>query len=204
VNKMKKSDEFFIKNKTKFLIGAVKVSDIPLTKVPEIAFAGRSNVGKSSLINSITNEKIAITSKLPGRTKQLNFFTINNMINFVDLPGYGYAKVGKRQVENWTDLMFKYFTGRVNLKRLFLLIDSRHGLKKNDEEIMQILDKIGVLYQIVLTKIDKIKKTELEKVKDSVQKVADKHTAMFPDILITSSSKKIGIDKVRETIFNLI
>jgi len=201
---MRKSEEFFINNKTQFLIGAVKIDDIPATRVSEIAFAGRSNVGKSSLINAITNEKIAITSKRPGRTKQLNFFTIDDRINFVDLPGYGYAKVDKKQVENWTELMFKYFPGRVNLKKLFLLIDSRHGFKKNDEDVMEILDNSGVLYQVILTKVDKINKFELEKVKKSIHKVANKHTAMFSEILTTSSSKNFGIDEVREVIYDLI
>lgn len=201
---MKKSDEFFINNKTRFLLGAVKVDDIPAKRTSEVAFIGRSNVGKSSLINAITNEKIAITSKTPGRTKQLNFFTIDDKINFVDLPGYGYAKVGKREVENWTNLMFQYFLGRVNLKRIFLLIDSRHGFKKNDEDIMSILDKNGVPYQIILTKVDKISKSDLEKVKESILKVAKKHTAMFPEMLFSSSSKGYGIDKIREVIYDLI
>jgi len=201
---MKKSDEFFINNKTTFLLGAVKLDDIPVKRTPEVAFIGRSNVGKSSLINAITNEKIAITSKLPGRTKQLNFFTVDDKINIVDLPGYGYAKVGKQQVENWTELMFKYFLGRVNLRKLFLLIDSRHGFKKNDEDIMSILDKSGVLYQVILTKTDKINKQEFEKVKKSIMAVANKHTAMFPEIISTSSSKGYGIDEIREVIYDLI
>jgi GTP-binding protein len=201
---MRRSDEFFVKNKTEFLIGAVKVDDIPKTRTPEFAFAGRSNVGKSSLINAIVNDKIAITSKLPGRTKQLNFFTINNKVNFVDLPGYGYAKAEKKEVKNWTKFTFDYLLGRPNLKRLFLLIDSRHGLKKNDEDIMKILNGNGVLYQIILTKIDKISEIELEKVKASIEQIANKHTAMFPEILATSSAKGVGISRVRETIFRLI
>lgn len=201
---MNKVEEFFLKNKPTFLVGAVKVEQLPIKNIPEIAFVGRSNVGKSSLINAITKSNIAITSKTPGRTKQLNFFNIADKINFVDMPGYGYAKANKKDIENWNELIFKYLLGRHNLKKLFLLIDSRRGLKDNDLEVMKVLDNYAVLYQIVLTKIDEVKKEELENVLASIKKDSIKHTAMLEDVLCCSSKNNIGLNEIRENIYNMI
>jgi len=201
---MKKFDEFFVKNKAEFKIGAVRVTDIPLTHISEIAFVGRSNVGKSSLINAILNQKIAVTSKTPGRTRQLNFFNIADKINFVDMPGYGYAKAPKKEVKNWNDLIFKYLQGRPNLKRLFLLIDGRREIGDNDIEVMKTLNKIGVSYQIVLTKSDQVKKQELEKAIQSIENISTEHVAMFSEILVSSAEKGYGISELRSVIYDLI
>lgn len=200
---MKKYDEFFIKNRPVFKIGAVKKSDIPLNGIDEVAFMGRSNVGKSSLLNALTNSEAAIVSKTPGRTKQLNFFQISDKLTIVDMPGYGYAKAGKEDVGNWNKLIFEYLKGRANLKRVFLLIDSRHGLKDNDKEIMRVLDNSGILYQIILTKSDEIKQSELENKIKSIQLVFNEYTALFSEILTVSSKTGFGISQLRETIYDL-
>jgi GTP-binding protein len=141
----------------------------------------------------LVDQPIAITSKLPGRTRQLNFFNLNDKIVLVDMPGYGFAKASKGQIENWEKLIFEYLRGRTNLKRLFLLIDSRRGLKENDLEVMDILDEFGVNYQIVLTKSDEVKREELAKVVADIQKVDLKHTALHQKILVTSSKNKFGM-----------
>lgn len=201
---MKKSEEFFLKNKPIFKVGAVKVEQLPDPKLPEFAFIGRSNVGKSSLINAITKSNIAITSKTPGRTKQLNFFNISEKLFFVDMPGYGYAKANKKEIENWNDLIIKYLLGRTTLKRTFLLIDSRRGIMPNDLEIMQVLNDCGVLYQIILTKVDEIKPKELECLIEKIKKDSTNHTALFPEILISSSARNDGIDEIRDVIYDLI
>jgi GTP-binding protein len=201
---MIKSDEFFIKNTPIFKIGATRESDLFESRLLEFAFVGRSNVGKSSLINTITNSKIAIVSKTPGRTKQLNFFQIGEKLMFVDMPGYGYAKASKKEVENWNDLIFKYLLKRVNLKRVFLLIDSRQGIKENDEEMMSILDKSGILYQIIFTKIDEIKAEMLEIKVDNVISIFKKHPALFGEVLCVSSRENLGIKEIRQTIFDLL
>lgn len=201
---MKKSDEFFANNKPKFIIGAVKLEQIPDLRLPEFAFAGRSNVGKSSLINAITKSDIAITSKTPGRTKQLNFFDIAQKMFIVDMPGYGYAKANKKEIENWTELIIRYLLGRVNLKRVFLLIDSRRGIMDNDLEVMKVLNDCGVLYQIVLTKCDEIKPKALEFLIKQIKDDSVKHTAMFPEIIATSSNQNIGLTDLRDTIYDLV
>lgn len=200
---MKKADEFFIKNPPVFKIGATKESDIPLNSIDEFAFIGRSNVGKSSLINAITNSKIAIVSKTPGRTKQLNFFQVGDRLTIVDMPGYGYAKAGKKEVENWNRLIFDYLLRRKNLKRVFLLIDSRHGIKDNDEEMMDILDQSGILYQIILTKIDEIKPQELEIKMQNLSAIFKKHPALYGEVLAVSSRGGLGITEIREVVFDL-
>ena len=157
-----------------------KLEQLPTANLPEIAFAGRSNVGKSSIINATTMQKgLAKTSNTPGRTQQLNFFNFEDKMHLVDLPGYGYAKAPESMVKQWQKIIMSYLQGRVNLKRVFLLIDSRHGIKKVDEEIMEMLDKAAVTYQIVLTKIDKIGKMAQEEVyKKTVAEVA-KHAAAY-------------------------
>ena len=172
--------------------------------MPEFAFIGRSNVGKSSLINALTKSDIAITSKTPGRTKQLNFFNIADKLYFVDMPGYGYAKANKKEIENWNDLIIKYLLGRTSLKRAFLLIDSRRGIMQNDLQIMQVLNDCGVLYQIILTKVDEIKQKELDFLLDKIKKDSINHTALFSEILISSSNKNVGLNEIRDTIYDLI
>lgn len=189
------------KNKTIFVLGVVKLEQLPVTDIPEIAFAGRSNVGKSSIINAITRQKgLAKTSNTPGRTQQLNFFNTNNQLHLVDLPGYGYAQAPETQVKQWQKVIFSYLQGRVNLKRVFLLIDSRHGIKKVDKDIMDMLDKAAVTYQIVLTKIDKISETRINEIVKATKDEIAKHAAAYVRILITSSEKNIGIDDLRAEI----
>lgn len=200
---MNKANEFFLKNKPVFKIGALKESDLPINKITEFAFIGRSNVGKSSLINAITNSKIAVVSKTPGRTKQINFFQIGDSLTIVDMPGYGYAKAGKQEVQNWNALIFKYLLNRINLKRVFLLIDSRHLIKSNDEEMMDILDKSGILYQIILTKVDEVNPKELELKLKSLTEVFKKHPALFDEVLYASSQNNIGIEELRNLIYDL-
>ena len=200
---MNKANEFFLKNKPVFKIGALKESDLPINKITEFAFIGRSNVGKSSLINAITNSKIAVVSKTPGRTKQINFFQVGDSLTIVDMPGYGYAKAGKQEVQNWNSLIFKYLLNRVNLKRVFLLIDSRHLIKSNDEEMMDILDKSGILYQIILTKVDEVNPKELELKLKSLTEVFKKHPALFDEVLYASSQNNIGIEELRNLIYDL-
>lgn len=188
-----------------FVLGVAKLEQLPLTEMPEVALAGRSNVGKSSLINAITNKRgLAKTSNTPGRTQQLNYFNLADKIHIVDLPGYGYAQAPEHLVKQWQKVIFAYLQGRVNLKRVLLLIDSRHGIKKTDKEVMEMLDKAAVTYQIVLTKTDKITKADLEKVKSSIEEEITKHAAAYSRILLTSSEKKTGIEMVRAEIASLI
>lgn len=197
-------EKFFNAN-CEFIAGADKANAIPHSDLPEIAFVGRSNVGKSSLINALLMKKaLARTSKTPGRTQQLNFFNLNDKIVFVDMPGYGFAQVSKTKVANWTSLIFQYLRGRVNLKRLFVLIDSRRGLTKNDLEVMSILDEHAVNYQIILTKVDKIKDFELEAVVKSINDVSLEHAALHPRILVSSSQNKLGLTEIREEIMQFV
>ena len=198
-----KGNELF-KQPCTFVLGVAKLEQLPLTEMPEVAFAGRSNVGKSSIINALTSQKgLAKTSNTPGRTQQLNYFNLNNQIHIVDLPGYGFAQAPESIVKQWQKLIFAYLQGRVNLKRVFLLIDSRHGLKKVDTEIMVMLDKAAVTYQIVLTKTDKISSKELEKVLAATKETIKTHAAAYIGVLATSSEKKLGLDKLRAEICNL-
>ena len=190
---------------TTFVLGVAKLEQLPVTNMEEVAFAGRSNVGKSSIINALTNQKgLAKTSNTPGRTQQLNYFNLDEKLHIVDLPGYGFAKAPENIVKNWQRLIFSYLQGRVNLRRVFLLIDSRHGIKDVDNDIMEMLDKAAVTYQIVLTKIDKIKKTELDKVITSTNEIIKKHPAAYVDLITTSSEKNIGIDILRAEIATII
>lgn len=187
-----------------FIAGADKEEILPPASIPEIAFAGRSNVGKSSLINAVTNRKqLARVSHTPGRTQQLNFFEIAGRLRIVDMPGYGYAAVGKKKVASWQNLIKAYLKGRVLLRRVLLLIDSRHGFKDVDSEIMDLLDDAAVPYQIILTKIDELKKGELEARIEAVAKVIKKHPAAFPDIAFVSSHKGNGIEELRAVLEEL-
>ena len=181
-----------------FLLGAAGLSQIPETSLPEIAFAGRSNVGKSSLVNALTGRKtLARTSHTPGRTQQVNFFDLAGRMMIADLPGYGYAKAPKDQVAKWTRLVNAYLKGRAQLMRVLVLIDSRHGIKDVDRDIFKMLDTAAVSYQVVLTKVDKIKAGELEKLTAKVQAELAKHVASHPIVRATSSAKKIGIEELR-------
>ena len=188
-----------------FMLGVAKIEQLPLTELSEIAFAGRSNVGKSSLINAVTGQNgLAKTSNTPGRTQQLNYFNADDKVLIVDLPGYGYAQAPETVVKQWQKLLFAYLRGRVNLKRVFVLIDSRHGIKKVDEEIMDMLDKAAVSYQIILTKTDKISSTTLAKVLEETHQKTAKRAAAYVTVLTTSSEKNIGIEQVRAEIASLI
>lgn len=199
-----KAGEDLFKDSTSFMLGVAKLEQLPLTELNEVAFAGRSNVGKSSLINAITGQKgLAKTSNTPGRTQQLNYFSVADKILMVDLPGYGYAQAPESLVKQWQKLIFTYLQGRVNLKRVFVLIDSRHGIKKVDEEIMEMLDKAAVTYQLVLTKSDKISQVALAKILAETEQKTAKHPAAYIKVLATSSEKNIGIENIRAEIASL-
>lgn len=181
-----------------FKIGATKSEHIPDSDINEVAFAGLSNVGKSSLINALTGRTtLARTSQNPGRTRQLNFFLLREKMTLVDLPGYGYAKASKGDIKSWTKLTKRYLKGRPNLMRVCLLIDSRRGLKDSDREIMDLLDDSAVNYQLILTKTDKIKKTDVDKIISVIKSEAYKHTALHPEVIATSSRGNINIDILR-------
>ena len=187
-----------------FMLSAVSLETLPPARLPEICFAGRSNVGKSSLINALTNRKgLARASNTPGRTRELNYFNVDERLFVVDLPGYGYAKASKSDIARWTKLTRQFLFGRASLRRVFLLIDSRHGLKDSDLELMAMLDETAVTYQLILTKTDKLKKGELEKVSIKTQKAIAKRPAAFPKIINTSSETKNGLDLLRAEIATL-
>lgn len=193
------------KRGTKFVLGVAGLEQLPADDLPEVAFAGRSNVGKSSIINALTEQKgLAKTSNTPGRTQQLNYFCLADKLYLVDLPGYGYAQAPEALVKKWQKLIFTYLQGRVCLKRVFLLIDSRHGIKKVDLDIMDMLDKAAVTYQIVLTKTDKIRSQELQRVLLQTKDEVSKHAAAYNRVLCTSSEKNIGLEELRAEIVSLV
>lgn len=197
-----------------FIRGVPAMKFLPPEGPPEIAFAGRSNVGKSSLINALVGHKgLARTSNTPGRTQELNYFVPDGFsgadgdlppMALVDMPGYGYAQAPKEQVDNWTKLVFDYLRGRSTLKRVYVLIDSRHGIKKNDEEVFALLDKAAVSYQIVLTKTDKIKDAGVPRLIEETRLKIVKRPAAYPDVLATSSEKSRGLDELRSAILTAI
>jgi len=187
-----------------FRLGVVNLDQLPPSQMAEIAFAGRSNVGKSSLINAIMGRKIANVSHTPGRTQQLNFFEVGPHFWLVDMPGYGYAKVSKTLKKSWDELIREYLVGRPNLRLVFLLVDSRHGLKESDLEMMKMLDKSAVAYRIILTKSDEPKASDLKSVKEQVEAAIKKHPAAFPTALPASSWEKKGLDEIHEIIMGLI
>jgi GTP-binding protein len=188
----------------RFIAGANDLKSLPASEFPEIAFAGRSNVGKSSLINALTRQtSLARTSRTPGRTQQINFFRLGYDLTLVDLPGFGYAKVSKEKISDWTRLIHDYLKGRSTLRRLCLLIDSRHGLKPSDRTLMKELDGDAVVYQIVLTKTDRIGVHELEKRLSEIAEELSRHPAAHPVIIPTSSRDDLGIAELRAELATL-
>jgi GTP-binding protein len=181
--------------------GVVAMTHLPEGDLPEVAFAGRSNVGKSSLINAVTGrKKLARASTEPGRTRELNFFIIPERLRVVDLPGYGYAKAGKADIDRWTTLTRDYLRGRVSLKRVLLLVDARHGVKVHDKEVMEALDAAAVNYQVVLTKADKLKASEIEAIAKATAAVIAKRPAAHPQLRVTSAETGMGVDLLRADI----
>jgi len=188
-----------------FMLGAAGLGQIPDTDLPEIAFAGRSNVGKSSLVNALTGRKaVARTSHTPGRTQQVNFFDLGAKLIIADLPGYGFAKAPKDQVAKWTRLVNAYLKGRQQLRRVLVLIDARHGIKDVDRGIMKMLDGAAVSYQVVLTKTDKITAGQLEQLMAEIRIELAGHVAAHPIIRCTSSAKKTGIEDLRAELARLV
>jgi GTP-binding protein len=182
----------------RFVAGVASLEQLPPMGLPEVAFAGRSNVGKSSLINALTGRgALARTSITPGRTQQLNFFSLAERLTLVDLPGHGYARAAKHEITRWTDLIDAYLRGRVNLARICLLVDARHGLKDVDRELMKRLDKAAVVYQTVLTKCDKLGAAELERAASALAADLARHPAAHPELLATSSLSNLGIPALR-------
>lgn len=187
-----------------FIKGATKVANLPSESLSEVAFVGRSNVGKSSLINALTNrKKMARVSSTPGRTQEINFFSLGSVGILVDLPGYGYAQVSKDKRLSWAQFIFDYLKGRSVLKRVYVLIDSRHGLKKSDMELFQALNTAAVSYQIILTKCDKTTQKNLEKIQQQTADQLKNQPAAHPHILSTSSQNGKGLEEVKTEIAQL-
>src|SRR5438477_7942825 len=187
----------------RFIAGAAEADACPPETLPEIAFLGRSNVGKSSLVNALTNRRmLARTSNTPGRTRQINFFDLGGRLMLVDLPGYGYAEAPKSAIKSWTSLVRHYLQTRAALRRVCLLIDSRHGIKEVDRPLMRMLDDAGVSYQIVLTKADKAGKGDLASAPDKIIAELAPHVAAHPEIHLTSALDRRGIAELRETLAN--
>lgn len=201
--KLARQAERLFSGRVEFLLSAPQLKFLPDPTVPEIAFCGRSNVGKSSLLNALTGRKaIARTSVTPGRTQELNIFEVGEPTQFrlVDMPGYGFAKAPVKVVERWKNLVRTYLRGRPVLARTLVLVDSRHGLKDVDREMMRMLDEAAVGYRVVLTKADKIKKSALDKIVEEVAAECRKHPAAFPELHVTSSEKGMGIPELRAAV----
>ena len=188
-----------------FVKGVVSMSGLPADDRLEVCFAGRSNVGKSTLINAVTGRKsLARASNTPGRTQEINFFTAAESHYLVDLPGYGYANAPLPVVEKWQRLLKQYLAGRQSLRRAFVLIDMRHGIKSVDQEILSLLDSSAVTFQCILTKADKIKEPAREATLTQVREALSKHPAAFPELIVTSAEKGWGIETLRATIATLV
>jgi GTP-binding protein len=188
----------------KFFWAAANHRGLPPPGAPEVAFAGRSNVGKSSLLNALTGRKaLARSSQTPGRTQEVNFFNLGDRLTLVDLPGYGYAKAPKTKIAAWTKLVFSYLQGRAQLNRICLLIDSRHGMKDSDREVMAMLDRAAVAFQIVLTKADKTPGAELQRTIHAVQGASIAFTSAYPVVVATSADTGLGIAQLRSYLAGL-
>lgn len=184
-----------------FMLGVAELKQLPPANLPEVAFAGRSNVGKSSLLNALTGRNaLARTSHTPGRTQQLNYFNLGGRIHMVDMPGYGYAKVSKTQRDEWNSLIRSFLRGRATLRTVFMLIDARHGLKESDIEIMKMLDETAVSYRIIMTKADKVHPSQQPKLIEDTQIKLKKHSAAYPLVHLTSSVDEGGISELRAII----
>ena len=203
--KKKELGRLLFSKETSFVKGVVDMPGLPNPDKIEVCFSGRSNVGKSSLINALTGRKgLARASNTPGRTQEINFFSIPDNHYLVDLPGYGYANAPIKVVEKWQNLLKRYLAGRQSLRRAFVLVDSRHGVKKADTEIMSMLDSSAVTFQVVLTKLDKVKEKDRENILEQVRASLQKHPAAFPEIILTSSEKGWGIPTLRSVIAMLV
>lgn len=188
-----------------FLKGVVDAAGLPQPRALELAFAGRSNVGKSSLLNALVGRKaLARTSNTPGRTREINFFELGDEVYLVDLPGYGYARASKSEVNTWNRLIRSYLKGRVPLARVFLLIDARHGLKETDKPILKLMDQSAVSYQGVLTKADKLKQDEVAGVAEEVARELAVHPAAHPELIVTSARTGLGLPELRAAIATLL
>tara|TARA_B100000073_G_scaffold321915_1_gene302833 strand:- start:200 stop:838 length:639 start_codon:yes stop_codon:yes gene_type:complete len=195
----------FFSNDSSFIISVAQTEQLPETKLTEVAFAGRSNVGKSSLLNAVTNRKsLAFTSKMPGRTQEINFFNLGGKLILVDLPGYGFAKASKSRITNWTSLVSSYLKYRRQLSRVFILIDSRHGLKANDHKTMKNIEEAALSFQVILTKCDKLKPDGLNKIHSLVKEKISTYTSAHPTIIATSAKNNHGINNLRFFISELI
>ena len=204
INKNSKSDNKLFAGNIDFIKGIKSINEMPIGDFIEICFSGRSNVGKSSLINYLTGRRsIARTSKTPGRTREINFFRINNNRQLVDLPGYGYAQVSKKERQAWFKMVKDYFFHSNNLRRVFLLIDSRHGIKPSDIDLMKILEEAAITFQLVFTKFDKIKPNEFDKIKKITFTKLSLFANAFPEVIVTSTKKNIGIEALRASIGKL-
>lgn len=190
--------------KCEFILGAHNTWQFPESNLPEFAFIGASNVGKSSLVNALVGDKVAITSNTPGRTRQLNFFTLSEKIMIVDMPGYGFAKAKDKHIENWQKTSFEYFATRKQLKRTFLLIDPTKGIKETDVEMANIFSSVATNFQIVLTKIDKLKKEEFEVAKAKIIEKSKLWPAMHPEVIAVSSKREEGLIGIKSAIVEIL
>jgi len=200
---MQQDSPFLFNKLCNFMLGISNIKDIPNFNLPEIAFWGRSNVGKSSLINTLLGtKKMVKVSNTPGKTSEINFFNLGEQLIIADLPGYGFAKVSKTTKEEWLNLVLSYFRVRSSLKRIFLLIDAKVGIKDIDKEAMDSLDYLGRSYIIVLTKTDKLKEAELKLIQEKIAEATKRNSAAYPQIFVTSSVKKNGIKELQSNIIN--
>lgn len=190
--------------KCEFILGAHNSSQFPDTQYPEFAFIGASNVGKSSLVNALTAQKVAIVSNTPGRTRQLNFFLLSEKVMIVDMPGYGFAKAADKHIANWQRTSFEYFAKRKQLKRVFLLIDPIKGLKKSDHDMANIFNSVGIIFQVVFTKIDKIDEKKLENIQQKIREETKLWAALYPKFILTSSKRDQGFGDIKSEIVEVL